>query len=128
MLPCLGERRRLRMAPPASMRAMVRCCGDREDDVDGAVGEEDRQLGFHGGEVAGLDLDAAVGGDAVPSRRLGAGDVDDVAVEGVLEQVAGLGVELLELRVEGFFGERADVGGHGGSRENVCARYGGSVR
>ncbi len=99
------------MSPPAAMRAMVRCAAIGKTTWTGRAGRRTAELGFHSGEVAGLDLDAAVvGGPSLRTHR--ACDVDNVAVEGMLEQVAGGGVELLELRVEGFFGECADVGGH----------------
>ncbi|MGI9614370.1 MAG: hypothetical protein ACR2QO_15775 [Acidimicrobiales bacterium] len=63
------------------------------------LGQEVVEFLAHGRERTGLDLD---------QRRLPA-DVDDEPAELNFELVAGLGVQLLQLRVERAFVQRADV-------------------
>jgi len=84
--------------------------GDRVDQEDAVAGEQAVELGAQGGERRGLDLD----------QQAGAADVDDEAVEGDLELVAGAGVARLERGVERALVEGADAGGWRGDRRIVA--------
>lgn len=80
--------------------------GDGVDDAHRVIGEEGFEFFPHAEEAAGLDFDDFGG----------AADIDPVAGDFFFDAVAGAGVVVLELGVEGAFGQGADAGKGGGGR------------